>query len=50
MDPTGVMMTNNHVVEGADSVDVTFTDGPEVHIVGHQNRQEFGYCDYQDQG
>jgi serine protease Do len=27
VDPTGIVMTNNHVVEGADSVDVTFTDG-----------------------
>jgi serine protease Do len=27
VDPSGIIMTNSHVVEGADSVDVTFLDG-----------------------
>jgi serine protease Do len=27
VDPSGVIMTNHHVVEGADTVEITFTDG-----------------------
>src|SRR5438552_7177284 len=30
VDPWGVILTNYHVVEGADSVDVTFNDGRKV--------------------
>ena len=27
IDPSGLIVTNNHVIEGADEIDVTFTDG-----------------------
>lgn len=27
IDPSGVVITNNHVIEGADSIEITFTDG-----------------------
>ncbi|MEN6542310.1 DegQ family serine endoprotease [Parvibaculum sp.] len=27
VDPTGIILTNNHVIEGADKIDVTFSDG-----------------------
>jgi serine protease Do len=27
IDPSGIIVTNNHVIDGADKIDVTFTDG-----------------------
>jgi serine protease Do len=30
IDPSGIIVTNNHVIEGADQIDVTFTDGKSL--------------------
>ena len=28
IDPSGLIVTNNHVIEGADEIIINFTDGP----------------------
>ncbi|MBX3509030.1 MAG: DegQ family serine endoprotease [Parvibaculum sp.] len=33
IDPSGVVVTNNHVIEGADRIEVTFTDGTTLPAV-----------------
>ena len=41
IDPSGLIVTNNHVIEGADEITINFTDGTKLKvtkIIGHDPR------------
>jgi serine protease Do len=42
IDATGIIVTNNHVIDGADTIDVTFTDGTTLpaKLLGHDDKTD----------
>jgi len=42
IDPTGIVVTNNHVIDGADEITVTFPDGGtfKAKLLGHDERTD----------
>src|SRR5690606_33845679 len=42
IDATGIIVTNNHVIDGADTIDVTFTDGTTLpaKLLGHDAKTD----------
>src|SRR5262249_17659568 len=42
IDPSGIIVTNNHVVDGADDITVTFPDGKslQANVVGHDPKAD----------
>ncbi len=42
IDPTGVVVTNNHVIQNADKIQVTLSDGRKLgaHLLGHDDKTD----------
>ncbi len=42
IDPSGLIVTNNHVIEGADEITVNFTDGTKLtaKLIGHDDKTD----------
>ena len=51
-DPAGFIVTNNHVVEGADDIKVTLTDGKEIQaeIIGRDPKTDLALIKLKDAG